>query len=164
MNGVQVIQESLGSTQFLFNKYLEDLSDTDFLVRPVPGANHLAWQIGHLIHSEIMLVRSQVSDAKYPDLPADWADVHSPKTAGNEGPGGFRSKAEYLSIFNEVRGSTIANVGKLTDADLDRPTQGRFTEFAPKLGNMLLMVVNHTLMHAGQFSVVRRKLGKPVIF
>jgi len=25
-------------------------------------------------------------------------------------------------------------------------------------------ILNHTLLHAGQFSVVRRKLGKPVLF
>ena len=33
MNGIQVIQAALGSTQFLLNKYVEDLSDADLLVR-----------------------------------------------------------------------------------------------------------------------------------
>jgi hypothetical protein len=37
-------------------------------------------------------------------------------------------------------------------------------KFAPTVGAMLLLNANHVLMHAGQFSVVRRKLGKPVLF
>ena len=37
-------------------------------------------------------------------------------------------------------------------------------QFAPTLGSLFLLVSNHALMHGGQFSVVRRKLGKPVLF
>ena len=32
------------------------------------------------------------------------------------------------------------------------------------LGAMLILIGNHTLMHAGQFTVVRRALNKPVLF
>ena len=163
MNGVQAIQASLGNTQFMLNKFIEDLSDADMLVRPVPGANHLAWQIGHLINSEVFLVKSELPGASYPALPADWADVHAQTATGNDGPAGFRTRAEYAKLFNEVRNATLANVGKLTDADLDTPTKGRMAAFAPKLGDLLVLVSNHTLMHAGQFSVLRRKLGKPVL-
>ena len=28
---------------------VSDLSDAELLVRPVPQANHIAWQLGHLI-------------------------------------------------------------------------------------------------------------------
>jgi hypothetical protein len=164
MNGVQAIQASLGSTQFLLTEYIKDLSDADLLVRPVPGANHIAWQLGHLIVSEGMIYREQIGDVAYPALPGDFAEVHKQEAAANDGPAGFRSKSEYVALFNAVRGATIAHVGKLTDADLDRPTQGRMAPFAPKLGNILLLLANHTLMHAGQFTALRRKLGKPILF
>jgi hypothetical protein len=164
MNGVQVIQAALGSTQFLVNKYLEDLSDADLVVRPVAGANHLAWQLGHLISSEVSLVTSQLPQATYPELPAGWTDAHSMERTGKDGSDGFLTKGEYGKLFNDVRNATIATVGQLNDADLDRPTQGVMAPFAPKLGNLLILVANHTLMHAGQFSVLRRKLGKPVLF
>jgi hypothetical protein len=52
----------------------------------------------------------------------------------------------------------------MPDADLDKPTQGNMAQFAPTLGALLLLQSNHTLMHAGQFTVLRRKLGKPVLF
>jgi hypothetical protein len=55
-------------------------------------------------------------------------------------------------------------VEKLTDADLDKPTPGDWAQWAPNLGALLVLTANHTLMHAGQFSVTRRALNKPVVF
>ena len=45
--------------------------------------------------------------------------------------------------------------------DLDKPTGW---EIAPTVGELFLLMGNHCMMHAGQFSAVRRKLGKPVLF
>jgi len=164
MNGIQTIQSALASTQFLLNAVLEDLSDADLLVRPVPGANHLAWQLGHVTASEIGLVREQLPEAVYPPLPAGWAEAHAMPATSKNGPDGFRTKAEYVKMLNEVRKATIEAVGKLQDSDLDRPSQGQMANFAPRLGDIFLLVANHSLMHSGQFSVLRRKLGKPVLF
>lgn len=164
MNGPAALQSALKATQFLFNTYLEDLSDEDLLVRPVPEANHLAWQIGHLIAAEPHLIRDPYPDAAYPDLPNGFADKHTKDTAGNDDPSAFYSKKEYTDLFNQVREVTIALVGNLSEQDLDRPTPGKMAPFAPTLGDMLVLVSNHTLMHGGQFSVVRRKLGKPILF
>ena len=62
------------------------------------------------------------------------------------------------------RAATLAAVDNLSDADLDRASTGMMAKFAPTLADLLILVSNHTLMHAGQFTVVRRKLGKPVLF
>jgi hypothetical protein len=79
-------------------------------------------------------------------------------------PKGFATKAEYLSRFNKAREATLAILAKMSDADLDKPTQGNMAQFAPTLGALFLLEANHTMMHVGQFTVVRRKLGKPVLF
>ena len=52
MNACKLAEQSLNFTQFVINNSLGDLSDADLLVRPVEGANHIAWQIGHLIVAE----------------------------------------------------------------------------------------------------------------
>ena len=49
-------------------------------------------------------------------------------------------------------------------ADLDKPTPGEMAKYAPTVGALFLLTSNHVMMHAGQFTVVRRKLGKPVLF
>ena len=164
MDARDAVQTALKSTEGILDMYVADLSDADLLVRPVPGANTIAWQLGHLIASEPHLIRSTLPDAAYPELPAGFADAHGKEAAASDSSKGFRSKQEYLELFNKMRGATLAALDKLSDADLDRPTQGRMAPFAPTLGALFILVANHTLMHAGQFTVVRRKLGKPVLF
>jgi hypothetical protein len=164
MNGRDAIKSALESTRFILNWFVSDFSDADLFVRPVPGANHAAWQIGNVIVGDPFLVRSQLPDAAYPELPAGFKEMHGPEGTAKDGPEGFLTKAEYLSLFDAVRSATIVAVDKLSDADLDRPSTGQLATFAPTLGKLLLLVSNHTLLHAGQFSVIRRKLGKPVLF
>lgn len=164
MNGKDAIQSSLRSTQQLVGWYLDDLSDADLLTRTSPTANHIAWQLGHLITSEIHLVKENIPDAQFPDLPGGFVKQHEKETSAIEPPTGFSAKEVYLNLFNSVREATLACVDKLSDADLDKPTQGTMAEFAPRLGDLLILVSNHTLMHGGQFTSVRRKLDKPVIF
>ena len=164
MKASQIIEGALDSTQFLTNHYLSDLSDADLVVRPLPGANHIAWQLGHVIASEVGMVRSQLPNAAYPELPPGFAEQHNQEMAGQDPPKGFLKKQQYVDLFNRVRETTKAAVAKMSDADLDRATTGNMAQFAPTLGAFLMLVSNHTLMHAGQFSVVRRKLGKPILF
>jgi DinB superfamily len=163
MNAQDAITVALKSTQNLLSTYLSDLSDADLLVRPVPGANHIAWQIGHLIGAEHYLASENVPGVKYPPLPAGFAERYTKETAGQESTKGYLTKAEYLKLFNESRQATVDALAKLTPADLDKPTAGKMAAFAPKVGDLFILLANHTMMHAGQFTVVRRKLGKPIL-
>jgi hypothetical protein len=163
MHAKEAIKTALSSTQNIVSWYLSDLSDADLLVRPVPAANHIAWQLGHLIQSESHLL-GQLPGAAYPELPAGWAEQHDKSGAAMDPPKGFATKAEYLTRFNDARAATLAALAGMSDADLDKPTEGNMAKFAPTLGALLLLQSNHTLMHTGQFTVVRRKLGKPVLF
>src|SRR6478736_6204450 len=70
MKGTDVIKNALESTQSLLEMYLADLSDADLRHRPVPKANTIAWQLGHLVEAEIGL-GGAVPGAKYPDVPAN---------------------------------------------------------------------------------------------
>ncbi len=49
MTPKDVFQQSVESSHAFLRAELGDLSDADLLVRPVPGANHIAWQLGHMI-------------------------------------------------------------------------------------------------------------------
>ncbi|MFO0880125.1 MAG: DinB family protein [Gemmataceae bacterium] len=159
MQGVEAVRTALMGTQHLVNWFLSDLTDADLVVRAVPGSNHIAWQMAHLITSEAHLVHEQLPQAVFPELPADFGAKHKDPQSDHG-----MAKAVYLELFGKTREATLAALGTLSDADLDRPTVGKMAPFAPTLGALLLLVSNHSLMHGGQFSVVRRKLGKPVLF
>jgi hypothetical protein len=164
MKGTEAIQGALTSTLSTMTMYLGDLSDADLLVRPVPNANHIAWQLGHLVAGEVALAKMVLPDAKFPELPAGFNEKHGKATATSDDPKGFYTKAEYLGLYKQMREATLAALAKLSDADLDKPNTSTMGKFAPTVGAQFLLIANHTLMHAGQFTVVRRKLGKPIIF
>lgn len=149
MTGKEVAKRALLSTKTMVPMYLSDLSDEDMWLQPVPGANTIGWQMNHLIDSEQKLISEAVPGAVYTDVKA---------------PGEKAAKAEYIAQFTRVRDATLANVDRLADSDLDKPNTGRLAHFAPTMADLILLIANHTLMHAGQFTVLRRKVGKPVLF
>lgn len=152
---------SLVSTKQIAGMFLADLDDADLQVRPVPNANNIAWQIGHLIASETSL--GGKLGITYPALPPIIQELGKTETTKTHADGGNLSKAHYLKLFNEVRDATIAGLAKVPDADLDKPNEGMLQQIAPKHGDIIGLIANHTMMHCGQFSVVRRLLNKPVV-
>jgi len=164
MTGKDAIKYALQSTHGMVGMYLADLSDADLLIRPVPSANHIAWQLGHLISAEIHLLSTYLPNAQWPKLPTGFAEKHNKEASRIDAADKFLKKNDYLSLYGQVREATVAALEKLSDADLDRPTTGDMAKFAPNLGTMILLNANHTMMHLGQFTAVRRKLGKPVLF
>jgi hypothetical protein len=162
MTAKDAIKTAFNGNFQVLNEYLKDLSDADLLVRPVPGANHTAWQLGHLIGGEIMLL-AQIPGGSQLELPAGFVERHSKETASMEPPKGFLTKAEYLAIWKNVREQTFAKLDQLPDADLDKPSTGRMATFAPTWGHLFLLAANHQMMHGGQIAVLRRKLGKPIV-
>jgi hypothetical protein len=156
MNAKEAIKGSLKATQDMLNWYLSDLADADILVRPVPNANHIAWQLGHLIGSENGMFPSVLANTAPVALPTGFAEQHATKMASQDPPKGFLSKAEYVALFNKARETTIGAVDKMSDADLDKPTPGDMAKWAPTVAALLILTANHTMMHAGQFTVVRR--------
>ncbi len=55
------VEANLRMAHMLLHAYIEDFTDEELLVRPVAGANHVAWQLGHLICSEYSII-SQVAE------------------------------------------------------------------------------------------------------
>src|SRR5207244_3043262 len=99
---------------------------------------------------------SPLPGASYPVLPDSLKGQYDKKTASTGPSGGYLTKNQYLEWFNKVRAASIANVDKLSDADLDKPNTGSMAKFAPLNADLIVLLANHTLMHAGQFTVVRR--------
>jgi hypothetical protein len=143
---------------------LSDLSDADLLVRPVLGANHIAWQLGHLIIQECHSIGSQLLGVRYPELPPGFEEQHGDGTASVDPPCGFLSKAEYLDLGARTLEATLDTLARLSDADLDMPTKGDASKLAPTLGDLFLSISGNIGIHQGQFIIVRRKLGKPVLY
>ncbi|HUY31989.1 MAG TPA: DinB family protein [Pirellulales bacterium] len=160
MNAHDVIRNSLESARQIAQGYLEDLTEAELLVRPTPEANHIAWQLGHLIEAEHDLVNAACPGAM-PALPDGFKEKYTPETAKLDDPNAFHSKAEYLKLWSDQRAATLAALDSLSDADLDKPSP---VQFAKTIGALFNMQGLHPLMHVGQWAVVRRKLGRKPLF
>jgi len=147
----------------VFKGYLDDLTDADLMRRPGPGCNHLAWQIGHLIHSEVGMLNS-IRAGSAPQLPEGFAEKHSNETKDVDDPAKFCTKQEYVDLLTKVREASKRVLAEMSDDDLEQPAPEQFRQWFPNVGAVYLLIANHPLMHAGQFVPVRRALGKPVLF
>src|SRR5215212_4030232 len=130
MNAKDVIRGTIGMSDRILKSYLGDLSDDDLKIRAVDGMNSIAWQLGHLISSERSMLEG-VKPGSSPALPEGFEQDHSRDTADAADPAKFRSKAEYLKLFDAQRGATMAVLDGLQDADLDRPGPERMRSRFP---------------------------------
>ncbi len=161
MTPKDVMKNTIGMCHEVLTTYLSDLSDAELMLRPVPGANHIAWQLGHLIGSEHQMMSA--AGFNMPDLPDGFAESYTKETSKSDDPASFHRKDQYLEWMEQQRTGTLAALDAATEADLDKPTPESMHEYAPTVGIAFNLVGIHQMMHAAQFVAVRRKLGKPVL-
>jgi hypothetical protein len=93
--------------------------------------------------------------------PQEFMERHSGKGAAlNDG---FAPKAELLARFNDANERAIQWMLALSDADKARPIE-KLKGFAPTVGHLVHVLPIHVNQHVGQIQVIRRRLGKPVLF
>jgi uncharacterized damage-inducible protein DinB len=161
MGPKDVILKNLDVSDFIVNKYLADLSDSDLKLEAVEGMHSIAVQLGHLIAGEKMFVDA-VSPGLSPELPAGFAESHSLK--GEVTDRKLATKDEYVKLWEAQRAATKKALESVSDAELDDTRGGKLPPFAPTVGECLNMAAVHSLNHSGQFVAVRRLLKKPIAF
>lgn len=161
MNAKDPIFQTIRGSDWFVDKYLEGFDDADLRVRPVEGMNSIAWQLGHLISVERMIVEA-IKPGSCPSLPEGFDKAHG-KGKGQSDDGEFATLDEYRSLWKAQRDATYATLEAQTDEELDRPNPiERLLHRATNVGLLFNFIGLHTMLHVGQFVAVRRSLGKPV--
>jgi hypothetical protein len=157
-----VLRQGLEMSRWMIGAYVGDLNDADLVVRSVPGSNHIAWQMGHMIASS----RAMLQDLGYeaPALPPGFEAAHSKETSTVDDPKKCASKEESLRLAEAMFSATSAAFDKTPDSAMDQPSPEKMREYAPTVCAVLGILGTHWIMHAGQFVPIRRKLGKPPLF
>lgn len=157
------LRTGIDMAHLVVQSYLADLDDADLMRRPAPGCNHIKWQLGHLIVSEHKGLQS-ISPGSMPPLPAGFAERYTNQTAASDDSAAFDSKEELLRVAQQQRAATLAALSQMSDADLDKPSPEPIRAYAPTYGAVFSVQGSHWLMHAGQWAVVRRQLGRAPLF
>lgn len=161
MNAKEVIRNTIDMGQELIEKYLSDMNDNDLMVRPLPGMNHAAWQLGHLISAENQMISGIGFDM--PALPDGFAESYTKETSTSDDPAKFATKDQYMIWLGEQRKGTLAALDSVGDADLGKPSPESMQEYAKTAAAVFNIIGLHAMMHACQLVALRRKLGKPVL-
>lgn len=159
----QVLLDGMSLSTKMMGDFLSDLDDADLLTRPVEGANHVAWQLGHLITAEHRLM-SGIGVAM-PELPDGFAHKHNKIAAANDNPADFLTKSQYIALYDEQRAASRLGLENYDEAKLTDPVPERgFPPFLKKIADVFYLLAAHQTLHSGQFTATRRKLGKPRLF
>lgn len=163
MSQQQLIVDTLTHTRGLLSSHLADFSDAEMLARTSPGANHAAYQLGHLIRiTEDVVRQGYAPGLRFAFPPKTANDAKAPPTSDDAAA--FATKSELLAGWSALVDVLIAAVAGKSDAELSKPSPESYAKWAPTLGELALAQAMHMVMHVGQIQSIRRKLGKPVLF
>lgn len=157
------IQSALVLPTSVVRNYIGDLTNEQLLLRPHESANHIAWQLGHLIVSEHNL-NNMVAPGSMPALPEGFAEKHCKQSAAKNEATAFCTKEEYLAAMEVQRNGTLALLETLSDEQLLKPAPEPIQRFGATVGAVIAGHSAHWMMHAGQWVIVRRQLGKEPMF
>ncbi len=161
MTAKDAMRSTIEMEQMIVGAYIGDLDDADLLLRPAPGMNHIAWQIGHLISSERSFME-MLRPGMSPPLPPGFDEAHTKEKAAADDAAGFLGREQYQEIWKAQRAASLAVLEAYPEAELDVKKEG-LPHWAPTPAALLNMVGVHALMHVGQWVPIRRKLGKPIV-
>jgi len=160
----QMLTEVFTSNLELLKMTLADFTDADMLCRPVPKANHALWQLGHLVNSEVALMSASVPGSM-PALPEGFGQRFGHDTTSWDDAAKFGyQKQELLDLYTTVRAASTQWIKAVNLKELDKPGPEKFQKLVPTLGHLAMLILTHVNMHVGQLQVIRRALGKPVLF
>lgn len=163
MNVKDVLRSSFARSQMVTSMLVADLTDSEIMQRPVPEANHIAWQLGHLVGS-LAFFGEAIRPGSMPPLPTGFSEQHDKANAGNDDPAAFLTKDEYVRLLDQQRAAMLALLDTLEESDFTADSPEPLRDYAPTVIDMIGLSAEHEMMHSGQISVLRRKLGKPVAF
>ena len=157
-----LLHQSVEMGHMITQYYVQDLTDEELLVRSVPGSNHIAWQLGHMICAVRGMLAALGRETQA--LPDGFEATYNKETAASDDPATFVAKEQYLALMEQVKADSLAAIDAMPESDLGKPGPEAMREYAPTIGAVLLLLGSHWVMHAGQFVPIRRKLGKPPLF
>lgn len=140
---------------------IADIDERTWFDPPSPGVGHVAWQLGHLAVSQIVLVHVRCFDKKNTDhAPENYLKLFGRGSEPVAGASNYPSIPDIRSFFNRLQTESLQLISTLDDASLNSPAYGDphplFSTKAGAIGTAAM----HETFHAGQIALIRRLQGK----
>lgn len=150
---------SLKSSGSFVELFAKDLTPAGMTHRTSPAANCAAWIIGHLL-----LVERNLHRALGVTSPAIAAEYESrfARDAAAAAATDFGDTGTLVQEFLEHRRLSVEAVTRMTPAQLSVEPPNKSPRWK-NVGELVAFLANHTSMHAGQLTLIRRSLGMPPV-
>lgn len=156
---IDVLVNSLAGSRELVLGYSQDLTPAEYLHRPTPASNCVAWLLGHLILTDRRVMSLAMEVTNLPPLPEGF-DKRFSRDPGCPQATDFGDISGLLPLFKQTRDLLIATLQSIDPAVLEKPLGITHARFNTRWGAVNFMGL-HSAMHAGQITIIRRSLGKP---
>lgn len=157
----EVIAEGLKTSRLVLFRYIDDFSDTDLYVRPLPKAHTTAWQLGHLVLSERMMMKG-LGCTDLIELPERFESAHAEnRDYSYEEDSGFLKK-HYQELLIVQRERVFQLLEETTIGAFETAGPIEMRQYAPTVASVFLAMASHEMLHAGQIAVIRRCLEKAI--
>lgn len=161
MTTLEILVDRLQTARRWTLNLLSDIEESRWFDAPGPGLGHVAWQVGHLAASQVVLVHTRCFDKNYTDhLSASFRDTFGRGSKPVADRAAYPPLADIRANFDRIHRESIDLITGMNPAELDRPTAGEpHPMFANKAG-AIGMASMHESFHAGQIALIRRLAGK----
>lgn len=142
---------------------LEGIESDKMTYQPMPGMNHPAWIVGHLV--DTMGFIAELTGSQYRS-PEGWPALFGMKSTPVDDLARYPSKAELIAELNKSVAELEPSLGCVTDTMLaDAMPHEGFRKMMPTVADGLTFTLTaHFWMHIGQLSAWRRACGMPPSF
>jgi hypothetical protein len=158
---VDAIAYGLRASKVLIHRMVDDLKPGEFDYQPCPGANCIAWVIGHLTATDRRSL-TWLGVADLPAVPDGFVERFTVTRTKAGEQTGFGDPKDVIRLFDEHRDRLIQVLPTADPAKLLEPPTFPSPLFSDR-GEGLLFMGLHTAMHVGQMSITRRALGYPPV-
>ena len=162
MDSAEILLDGFGRIHDSVHRVLDGIGPAELVYRIEPGANTIAWLVWHLTRIQDDHLASAF-DTEQAWLSRGWAKTFA--LGFDDRDTGYGHSAEdvasvsasrelLVGYFEDVHDNTLAAVGTLTAADLDRVVDRAWTP-PVVLGVRLVSVINDAMQHVGQAAFIR---------
>lgn len=171
-----LLKRSLETAEMVVLRLLEDLPDASWDLRPHPQCQDLNWQFGHLILSEANMIEGSLGDSLLLDASfqesyrkreltgISTSDLSEDKgTQASTQATGRLSPADLWSVYRRQRKRTFELLDGLHAEDFDAAAAESIRGYCPTIADAFIACSSHWLMHSGQWVILRRMAGLPIV-
>lgn len=139
-----------------------DIPADKMAAQPIPGMNHPAWLLGHLLTLEQSVVTKVIGKTVTHPLGADWRDIYGIGSTPKPDLKLYKPKEFCMEALRESAGTIAEYFRALPESDLQKPLpDADLAKFFPNIARLLIILPTHRAYHAGQLATWRKAAGLP---